>query len=328
MDEEFGAGFSGSALFAAAARAAHLIVDKEPYIFADTLAVALLGDQAAELVSLHRLHGDHVLLCRARTQVACRSRYAEDRLDAAAGRGVRQYVILGAGLDTFAYRSQLAGAVRVIEVDHPATQDWKRRALAAAGIAVPSGVAFVPADLTADDLGEVLRRAPLDLASPVFVSWLGVVMYLAPADVTATLTTLGGLAPGTEVVADYLLAPGLRDEAGRAYAELMATASAEHGSRGCRPPSRRRSRRWRRPPASGRSGTRASGTRSRPPSRIGITRSHQRRCSPCFTRRKRDSVRVHCRRARGMPCRSAPGRLPWKARAAPAGGHFTGNGGA
>jgi len=227
MDEKFGGGFSNSALTAAAARAAHLIVDKEPFIFADTLALALLGDYAEELVSFHRLHGDHAALSGSRAQAASRSRYTEDRLAAAAGRGVRQYLILGAGLDTFAYRSPLAGAVRVIEVDHPATQEWKRRALTAAGIVVPSGVAFVPADLAEGDLGEVLRRAPLDLASPVFVSWLGVVMYLASADVGATLTALGGLAPGTEVVADYLLAPGLRDEAGRHYAELVGRASAE-----------------------------------------------------------------------------------------------------
>jgi methyltransferase (TIGR00027 family) len=227
MDEKFGGGFSNSALTAAAARAAHLIVDKEPYIFADTLASALLGDQAEELLSFHRLHGDHAVLSGARAQAASRSRYAEDRLAAAVGNGVRQYLILGAGLDTFAYRSPLAGAVRVIEVDHPATQDWKRRALTAAGIAVPPGVAFVPADLAAGGLDEVLRHAPLDLASPVFVSWLGVVMYLVPADVAATLRALGGLAPGTEVVADYLLAPGLRDEAGHRYAELVGRASAE-----------------------------------------------------------------------------------------------------
>jgi methyltransferase (TIGR00027 family) len=231
MDEVFrhGAGPSASALTSAAARAAHLIVDKEPYIFADTLASAMLGNQAEELLSFHRLHGDHAVLSGARAQATCRSRYAEEHLAAAAERGVRQYLILGAGLDTFAYRSPLASAVRVIEVDHPATQDWKRRALSAAGIVVPPSVAFVPADLVADDLGEALGRAPVDLAEPVFVSWLGVVMYLAPADVAATLAVLGGLAPGTEVVADYLLAPRLRDDAGHDYAGQVSRASGERG---------------------------------------------------------------------------------------------------
>jgi methyltransferase (TIGR00027 family) len=220
--------FSYSALFAAAARAAHLIVDAEPYIFADTLAADLLGDQAEELISYHRMQGDHPILLGARAQVICRSRYAEDRLAAAADRGTRQYLILGAGLDTFAYRSALAADVRVIEVDHPATQEWKRRALAAAGIAVPATVTFVPADLVTDNLGDVLR-ACVDRASPAFVSWLGVAMYLTPAEVAATLTSLGRLAPGSEVVADYLLAPGLRDEAMASYADEVGKASAERG---------------------------------------------------------------------------------------------------
>ena len=129
---------SRSALTAAAARAAHLIVDGQPTIFADTLAAALLGDRAEELIGYHRLHGTHPVLVGARVQVTCRSRYAEDALARAIGAGVTQYVILGAGLDSFAYRGGLlAGRVRVFEVDHPASQEVKRAALAAAGIEVP-----------------------------------------------------------------------------------------------------------------------------------------------------------------------------------------------
>jgi methyltransferase (TIGR00027 family) len=219
---------SFTALAAAAARAAHLIVDKEPFIFADTLASALLGDQAEEHIGYHRTNGAHPVLSGARAQATCRSRYAEDRLAAAVGRGVRQYVILGAGLDTFAYRCALAAEVRVIEVDHPATQEWKRRALGAARIAVPPAMTFVPADLTTDDLGGVLRRC-VDPASPAFVSWLGVVMYLTRAEVTAALAALGRLAPGSELVADYLLAPSLRDGPGAGFADQVANASAERG---------------------------------------------------------------------------------------------------
>jgi O-methyltransferase involved in polyketide biosynthesis len=94
-----------TALTAAAARAAHLIVDNEPVIFADTLAQAMLGERAEELISYHRAHGTHPVLAGARAQVTCRSRYAEDRLAEAIGRGIGQYVLLGAGLDSFAYRS-------------------------------------------------------------------------------------------------------------------------------------------------------------------------------------------------------------------------------
>jgi methyltransferase (TIGR00027 family) len=221
-----------TALMAAAARAAHLVVDGEPVIFADTLASALLGERAEELLSYHTSHGTHPVLAGARTQVACRSRYAEHALARAVGRGVTQYVILGAGLDSFAYRSGgLLGArrVRVFEVDHPATQGWKRRALADTGVTVPDGLAFVPADLTVDAIGGCLAAAGFDSSAPALVSWLGVTMYLTGDAIAATLAALGGLAPGTEVVADYMLPAELRDEAGAVYGSLVAQASAERG---------------------------------------------------------------------------------------------------
>src|ERR1700733_6541129 len=142
MESSLAVGQPGfSALTAAAARAAHLLVDGQPVIFADPLATALLGNRAEELIAYHRLHGTHPVLIGARVQVTCRSRYAEHALARAIGAGVTQYVILGAGLDSFAYRGGLpAGRVRVFEVDHPASQQVKRAALAAAGIAVPDGV--------------------------------------------------------------------------------------------------------------------------------------------------------------------------------------------
>jgi len=124
---------SQTALTAAAARAAHLIVDQPPWIFTDTLAMALLGDQGPDLVQYHRAHGTHVVLTGARAQVTCRSRYAEDALAAAVGRGVTQYLILGAGLDSFSYRSDLARMVRVFEVDHPDSQESKRAAFPVRG---------------------------------------------------------------------------------------------------------------------------------------------------------------------------------------------------
>ena len=218
-----------TALTAAAARAAHFIVDQEPRIFADTLATSLLGDRAGELISYHELHGTHPVLAGARVQVTCRARYTEDALSHAAGSGIAQYVILGSGLDSFAYRSGLASRVRVFEVDHPATQDWKRRALAAADVTVPHGVTFVPADLAADPLAERLGGAGFDGSRPAVVSWLGVTMYLTPGAIAQTLAAIGGFAPGTELIADYMLPSGMRDEAGAVYATLVAQASAERG---------------------------------------------------------------------------------------------------
>jgi O-methyltransferase involved in polyketide biosynthesis len=260
---------SASALTAAAARAAHLIVDSEPRIFADSLAAALLGDRSAELISYHELHGTHPVLAGARVQVTGRSRYAEDALaraaagaDRAAGAaGIAQYVILGAGLDSFAYRGEPggpAGALRVFEVDQPASQEVKRAALRDARIAVPGHVRFVPVELSADapavggppdgpagglagdppadpvsgpgaGLRRALTAAGFDWSAPAFVAWLGVTMYLAPAAVAATLGELGRLAPGSEVVADYFLPAGGRDEAGEQYAALVGPASAAQG---------------------------------------------------------------------------------------------------
>jgi methyltransferase (TIGR00027 family) len=204
-------------------------VDGQPTIFADTLAAALLGDRAAELIAYHELHGTHPVLTGARVQVTCRSRYAEDMLARAIGAGVTQYVVLGAGLDSFAYRGGQAARVRVFEVDHPASQQVKRAALAAAGIDVPDSVRYVPADLARDPLAGGLAAAGFDAAAPAVVSWLGVTMYLSAEAVAETLAAVARLAPGTELIADYLLPPDARDEAGALYGTLVAQASAERG---------------------------------------------------------------------------------------------------
>src|SRR4051812_31075022 len=127
---------SRSALMAAAARAAHLLVDSPPVIFADTLAYAMLGPRAEELLSYHRNHGSHLVLAGARAAVLTRSRYTEDRVA-----GFPQYVVLGAGLDTYAARTP---GRRVFEVDHPDTQSWKR------AVGVPSTAVHVPVDLEKD----------------------------------------------------------------------------------------------------------------------------------------------------------------------------------
>jgi methyltransferase (TIGR00027 family) len=227
---------SQTALTAAAARAAHLIVDQPPHIFTDRLAVALLGEQAEEFLSYHRAHGEHPVLSAARAQVSCRSRYTEDRLADAALRGITQYVILGAGLDSFAYRGERAAhrgeraaQVRVFEVDHPATQEWKREQLAKAGLPVPDGTAFVPTDFEHDSLAARLRAAGFDASRPALVSWLGVTIYLTQPAIGRTLAEISTFAPGTELIVDYMLPPGLRDAAGDSYAGQVGAVAAERG---------------------------------------------------------------------------------------------------
>jgi methyltransferase (TIGR00027 family) len=244
--EKTGTGKSGdqpsqTALTAAAARAAHLIVDHEPVIFADELAAALLGEQADELISYHRAHGTHLVLSCARAQVLCRSRYTEEHLAACVRGGITQYVILGAGLDSFAYRppsgrppsgrpgSGSPGLAGIFEVDHPGTQRWKRAHLASAGIAVPDTVSFVAVDFERDSLAGRLAQAGFDPSRPALVSWLGVTMYLTEAAISQTLAEISGFAPGTQLITDYILPAALRDETGHRYAELVAPAAAERG---------------------------------------------------------------------------------------------------
>jgi methyltransferase (TIGR00027 family) len=194
---------SQTALTAAAARAAHLIVDAEPHIFADTLAESLLGDRAEELLAYHRLRGDHPILAGARAQVVCRSRITEDLVA-----GFDRYVVLGAGLDTFAYRST---GVEVVEIDRPATQEWKKAALDKAGLF--AGATYLTSVTELKGAGRTL------------VSWLGVTMYLTADELDSTLAAL----PPCELVVDHMLPEGLRDEAGEAYVAGVAPVAAQHG---------------------------------------------------------------------------------------------------
>ncbi|GAA1850087.1 class I SAM-dependent methyltransferase [Actinomadura bangladeshensis] len=212
---------STTALSAAAARAAHLTADGAPTIFADTVAERLLGGLADEMIGYHRTHGEHIILAGTRAVTTVRARYAEERLGPHG-----QYAVLGAGLDTYGYRGD--PGIRVFEVDHPATQEWKRGLLAAAGIEIPERVALVPADFEADEPVGKLTGAGFDASRTALVSWLGVSFYLTRDAVARTLGEIARLAPGTELVMDYALPDGHRDAEGDAYARIAAQVVGEH----------------------------------------------------------------------------------------------------
>lgn len=213
---------SQTAKTSAAARAAHRIVDHEPYIFVDDLAEKILGDEADHYIAFHRESGDHPLLAMARVQVACRSRYSETRVMASEA---PQYVLLGAGLDTFAYRQP--GVRDVYELDHPATQEWKREKLASEGI--EPTVTFVPIDFEKDSIVDGLKQSGFDLAQPAVISWLGVTMYLTKQAIGQVLDELNGLAPGSELIVDHMLPAELRDEAGQFFADQIVPIATEWG---------------------------------------------------------------------------------------------------
>jgi methyltransferase (TIGR00027 family) len=194
---------SHTAFRAAAHRAAHQLLDGGR-IFADPLAVRVLGQAPAEVFGAEL---EQPATRGMRALIAARSRFAEDGLAAAVARGVRQYVLLGAGLDTFALRNPFEG-LRVFEVDHPATQGWKRRRLAEAGLAAPPSLTFAPVDFETQTLAAGLAAAGFDAAAPALFAWLGVVIYLSRETVLETLAFIGGLPGGArpggaQVVFDY-----------------------------------------------------------------------------------------------------------------------------
>ncbi|MGC1463121.1 MAG: class I SAM-dependent methyltransferase [Terracidiphilus sp.] len=192
---------SRTALRVAIRRAAHQIIDR-PLVLDDPIAVRLLGpgfDRDMER-AMHTVARDFRLF------MASRSRYAEDQLASAVAQGVTQYVILGAGLDTFAYRNP-SPSLRVFEVDFPATQQWKRTLLAEAAIAFPANLTFVPLDFEHKTLAEGLAEAGFDSSAPAFFGWLGVVPYLTLDAFRSTLATIGRSPAGTGVSFDYVFSP-------------------------------------------------------------------------------------------------------------------------
>jgi methyltransferase (TIGR00027 family) len=193
---------SRTALRVALRRAAHQVHDAEPRVLDDPLAVSILGPDAAEVErtpdSIRRPFSAGL-----RAFMVVRARFAEDILaEAVRDRDVRQYLVLGAGLDTFAYRNPHAH-VRVFEVDHPATQAWKHERLVAAHIQPPVTMRFVAVDFERQSLREELAAAGFDFNAPTVTAWLGVVPYLTIEAFRGTIALLGSLASGSEVVFDY-----------------------------------------------------------------------------------------------------------------------------
>ncbi|MEE3623073.1 SAM-dependent methyltransferase [Nitrospirillum sp. BR 11752] len=218
---------SRTALAVAGLRAAHQIMDG-PVVFADPVALPILGPGAEARIRSDeaRLNTPTVRFLRA--SVVARSRFAEDTLAAAVADGVRQYVVLGAGLDTFAYRNPYPD-LRVFEVDHPATQAWKRDTLAVAGILPPSSVNYAGVDFERDTLAEGLARAGFDRSRPAFVAWLGVAIYLTRDAILDTLRAVAALPLGSGIVFDYSLPPDTLSEKQRAAFQAMADRAAAEG---------------------------------------------------------------------------------------------------
>jgi methyltransferase (TIGR00027 family) len=192
---------SRTALRVALRRAAHQIHDS-PLVFEDPIAVPILGKTHAEELRRTPVRDDRPFSIALRAFMVARSRYAEDNLRRAAAAGVRQYVLLGAGLDTFAYRNPWP-ELHVFEVDHPATQQWKRELLVTNGIPVPENLTYVAVDFERQSLAQRLVESGFDQTAPAFFAWLGVVPYLTQPAFRATAAFIASQATGTGVTLDY-----------------------------------------------------------------------------------------------------------------------------
>jgi len=209
---------SRTALIAARQRAAHQVIDHGS-ILDDPFAMKILGEDEKDVL---QFANEHPLASIGRLFSTARSRIAEDALSGAVERGTRQIVILGAGLDTFALRNpHAARQIRVFEVDHPATQSWKRQRLAEAQLALPSWLILVPVDFERDNLREKLSGTGFQQDSPAFFTWLGVVPYLTQDAIGSTLDYMASI-PNSEVVFDYMEPPEAFSEETRRLATERA----------------------------------------------------------------------------------------------------------
>lgn len=210
---------SNTALILARHRALHLLLDGEPKIYGDRLAQDFLGAEEITRLEAEAEAFQTPVVRSLRAVSVLRHRYVEDKLAEAVQRGVSQYVILGAGLDPFAYQApealpEVLRDVRVFEVDHPQTQRWKRKRLGEIGRHPPANLAYIPIDFNIQTLSEGLAASDFNARNAAFFSWLGVTQYLTEAAVFETLAYVASqTAPGSEIVFQVILpASGLNAE--------------------------------------------------------------------------------------------------------------------
>ena len=193
---------SRTALRVAMRRAAHQLYDAEPLVLDDPIAVPILGSAYADELRRTPVRPDRPWSVALRAFMVARSRFAEDHLAQAVANGVEQYVLLGAGLDTFAHRNPHA-RLRIFEVDHPATQQWKRELLAEGKLSAPERHTYIPVDFETQTLAAQLEEAGFDRRAPAFFAWLGVVPYLTLSAFRSTVAYIASLPQGTGLALDY-----------------------------------------------------------------------------------------------------------------------------
>ncbi|HSO37412.1 MAG TPA: class I SAM-dependent methyltransferase [Labilithrix sp.] len=209
-------------------RALHVQVDAPPHVFDDELGLALVGPDAD-----WKQRPDMSAFTRPfRASIVARARYVEDLLEEQVARGVVQYVVLGAGLETFAQRRpELAARLRVFEIDQPGHQEWKRQRLVDLGFGVPPYLRLVPVDFERREVWmERLTEAGFDPKLPTLVASTGVSMYLTKEAIAATLRQIARLAPGSTVVMSFMLPIELAEPDARPGIEAAARGARANGT--------------------------------------------------------------------------------------------------
>ena len=200
---------SHTALGTAYLRAAHQLLDAQPLLFDDPVALPLLGLEGLKLIQDTADNYQTPEMLALRAHVVLRSRFTEDRLAAAVSRGITQYVILGAGFDTFALRQPAwAKNIKIIEVDHAGTQTMKRSYIAAAGLAMPENAVFADINFENESFHDGLFRYSVSMKEPSFFSWLGVTMYLKEDAIDAVLRSVAMFPADSEIVLTFVQPPG------------------------------------------------------------------------------------------------------------------------
>lgn len=204
-------------------RGVHQLHDAKPLVLDDPTALTLLGEDACCQINKTRDHHQTMEARALRAHVVLRSRFTEDRLAEAVVRGVTQYVILGAGFDTFAYRQPpWAKAMKIIEVDQPATQTQKRLRLKQSGIALPPNLSFAGIDFEHESLRDGLLRSGVSFAEKSFFSWLGVTMYLKEEAIDATLRTIAQFPLESEIVFTFTQPPDILSSVERSFQSSLS----------------------------------------------------------------------------------------------------------
>jgi methyltransferase (TIGR00027 family) len=220
---------SKTAVTTAAARALHR-EEPPPWVLDDHLALGLAGEEGVSIARTLRDELSTEDLLTFSRWMCVRARLAEDVVERAVAAGTRQYTILGAGLDSFAYRRpDLLAQLRVFEVDHPASQAWKHERLTELGVSLPNNLVFTPVDFETQTLRDGLLAAGFDFAASAAFSWIGVTMYLTLAAIEATLETVAACPPGSRIVLTYNPPPSALQDQGLAMHSRMSRLAGDMG---------------------------------------------------------------------------------------------------